>query len=443
MPVPAGTSLSIQVRAKAVLTNDFQHVLFRLNRNGLVVWRSGYDTARYESPLKNLARRLDQLGAIALALLYVTQDCRLAQIWNSTLEIYRTFAAPILFLLPAEAAHRLSIWALKLGLVPGARQKQVGILATEFCGLPLPNPIGLAAGYDKDCEIPGALLGLGFGFVEAGTVTPRPQPGTPKPRLFRLVEDGAVINRFGFNSRGHDEFSNNLDDWRASNGTGLVGVNVGKNKDSEDAAADYVAGVRRFAGVADYLVVNISSPNTPGLRDLQSKARLEKLTVAVIKARDDAAAKSDDGRRCPLLIKIAPDLDESALEDIAEIALQNSIDGIIATNTTVARPPGLRDAAASETGGLSGRPLFEPSTRLLGDLYRLTGGNVPLIGVGGVFTGRQAYEKILAGASLVQIYTSLIYRGPGAAPRICAELAECLIADGYAAVSDAVGASHR
>jgi dihydroorotate dehydrogenase len=431
------------VRAKAVLTNDFQHVLFRLNRNGLVVWRSGYDTARYESPLKNLARRLDQLGAIALALLYVTQDCRLAQIWNSTLEIYRTFAAPILFLLPAEAAHRLSIWALKLGLVPGARQKQVGILATEFCGLPLPNPIGLAAGYDKDCEIPGALLGLGFGFVEAGTVTPRPQPGNPKPRLFRLVEDGAVINRFGFNSRGHDEFSNNLDDWRASNGTGLVGVNVGKNKDSEDAAADYVAGVRRFAGVADYLVVNISSPNTPGLRDLQSKARLEKLTVAVIKARDDAAAKSDDGRRCPLLIKIAPDLDESALEDIAEIALQNSIDGIIATNTTVARPPGLRDAAASETGGLSGRPLFEPSTRLLGDLYRLTGGNVPLIGVGGVFTGRQAYEKILAGASLVQIYTSLIYRGPGAAPRICAELAECLIADGYAAVSDAVGASHR
>ena len=431
------------MRAKAASTNDFQHVLFRLNRNGLVVWRSGYDTARYESPLKNLARRLDQLGAIALALLYVTQDCRLAQIWNSTLEIYRTFAAPILFLLPAEAAHRLSIWALKLGLVPGARQKQVGILATEFCGLPLPNPIGLAAGYDKDCEIPGALLGLGFGFVEAGTVTPRPQPGNPKPRLFRLVEDGAVINRFGFNSRGHDEFSNNLDDWRASNGTGLVGVNVGKNKDSEDAAADYVAGVRRFAGVADYLVVNISSPNTPGLRDLQSKARLEKLTVAVIKARDAAAAKSDDGRRCPLLIKIAPDLDESALEDIAEIALQNSIDGIIATNTTVARPPGLRDAAASETGGLSGRPLFEPSTRLLGDLYRLTGGNVPLIGVGGVFTGRQAYEKILAGASLVQIYTSLIYRGPGAAPRICAELAECLIADGYAAVSDAVGASHR
>jgi dihydroorotate dehydrogenase len=380
---------------------------------------------------------------MVLGLLYVALDYRLVQTWNAALEFYPKFAAPVLFLLPAEAAHRFSIWALKLGLVPGARQRPPEILATEFCGLSLSNPIGLAAGYDKDCEIPGPLLGLGFGFVEAGTVTPRPQPGNPKPRLFRLAEDGAVINRFGFNSHGHDEFSNNLDEWRAGDGAGILGVNVGKNKDSSDAAADYVIGVRRFAGVADYLVVNISSPNTPGLRDLQSKANLEELSIAVIEARDDVAAKSDDGRRCPLLIKIAPDLDEIALEDIAEIALHSGIDGIIATNTTVERPPELRGAAVSETGGLSGRPLFEPSTRLLGDLYRLTGGSVPLIGVGGVSTGREAYEKILAGASLVQIYTSLIYRGPGAAPRICAELAACLVADGYATVSDAVGARHR
>lgn len=403
----------------------------------------GYDTARHEGSVDSPGSSLSQLGSAAPGLLYVAQGYRLVRAWIAALEIYRTFAAPILFMLPAEAAHRFSIWALKHGLVPGSRQFQTNILATEFCGLSFPNPIGLAAGYDKDCEIPGALLDLGFGFVEAGTVTPRPQPGNPKPRLFRLVEDGAIINRLGFNSSGHDEFARALDHWRAGNRSGPLGVNVGKNKDSKDAQADYVAGVRHFAGVADYLVVNVSSPNTPGLRDLQSKARLEELTNAVIDARDDIAANSDGGRRCPLLIKIAPDLDKGALEDIAGVALRCGIDGIIATNTTVERPAELRGAAAQEAGGLSGRPLFEPSTRLLGDLYRLTGGNVPLIGVGGVFTGRDAYEKILAGASLVQIYTSLIYRGPGAVVRICGELAACLIADGYAAVSDAVGARHR
>jgi dihydroorotate dehydrogenase len=359
------------------------------------------------------------------------------------LDIYRAIAAPFLFNIRAEAAHRFSIWALKLGLAPRYRRKRHENLATELWGVRFPNPIGLAAGFDKDCEVIAALLALGFGFVEAGTVTPRPQAGNPKPRLFRLTEDRAVINRLGFNSGGHDEFYRHLNSWRSGSGSGPIGINVGKNKDSDDAVADYVAGVRRFAALADYLVVNVSSPNTPGLRDLQSKIRLQELAAAAIDARNEAAENAGDTGRCPLLIKIAPDLGESELEDIAQVALESGIDGIIATNTTIARPPELQSPAAAEAGGLSGRPLFEPSTRVLGDLYRLTGGNVPLIGAGGVFSGRDAYEKIIAGASLVQIYTSLVYRGPGVAARICDELAACLAAEGFATVSSAVGARHR
>jgi len=352
-------------------------------------------------------------------------------------------ASPILFMLPAEVAHRFSLWSLKSGLVAGYSNSQHKSLATEFCGLSLQNPIGLAAGYDKDCDVPSELLNLGFGFVEAGTVTPRPQPGNLKPRLFRLTKDEAIINRLGFNSSGHIEFSRSLEYWRAGNPKDILGVNIGKNKDSKDAVADYVAGVRRFAAAASYLVVNISSPNTPGLRDLQSRSELRELTVATIEARNEVATQSEGGRRCPLLIKIAPDLDEEVLADIADIASGSSVDGIIATNTTVERPDGLRSALTAEAGGLSGRPLSAPSTRILGKLYRLTEGKIPLIGVGGVFSGRDAYKKILAGASLVQIYTSLIYRGPRIASIICSELATCLASDGFDSVYDAVGANHR
>jgi len=352
------------------------------------------------------------------------------------LDFYGTFARPLLFALPAEFTHRLAVRSAAYGLAPNYPTDRHARLKSSLWGIEFPNPIGMAAGFDKDCEAPGGLLSMGFGFVEAGTVTPKPQPGNPKPRLFRLAEDHAIINRFGFNSHGHDHFLKGLKSWRQAGGTGLIGVNVGQNKESTDAIADYRAGVQIFALVADYLVVNISSPNTPGLRDLQSAEKLRALLSAVIEARDLAAD------RCPLLVKIAPDLGPGEVENIAQISLDLAIDGIIATNTTIDRPAQLKSANAGETGGLSGAPLLGPSTKLLGDLYLATGGKIPLIGVGGVFTGRDAYEKILAGASLVQIYTSLIYRGPGAAHLIVDELDRCLAQDGYSSVSEAIGAKH-
>ncbi|MBT4117362.1 MAG: quinone-dependent dihydroorotate dehydrogenase [Rhodospirillaceae bacterium] len=353
------------------------------------------------------------------------------------MNLYESFQKPLLFALPAEISHRLAVRALSLGMAPRYRADQHTQLRISLWGKEFPNPIGMAAGFDKDCEALAGLHSLGFGFVEAGTVTPNPQPGNPKPRLFRLPEDRAIINRFGFNSRGHEEFRRHLETWRSSERAKIVGVNVGQNKESTNAIADYSTGVAIFAPLADYLVVNISSPNTPGLRDLQSIEKLRVLLAAVREARDAVSSA------CPLLVKIAPDLGSSELEDIARTVQEFGIDGIIATNTTIDRPSILKSTQASETGGLSGEPLFTPSTKLLADLYQFTDGKIPLIGVGGIFTGRDAYEKILAGASLVQIYTSLIYRGPGAANLICEELAQCLAEDGYTSVSEAVGAKHH
>lgn len=344
-------------------------------------------------------------------------------------------ALALLRRLDPETAHRLTVAALSLGLGPRQRGPEDPLLATEVWGRRFPNPLGIAAGFDKHAEAMAALLRLGFGFVEVGSITPRPQPGNPRPRVFRLPEDGAVINRYGFNSQGLEPAARRLAAWRAGGGTGLLGVNLGKNKESAEAAADYAAGARRLAPYADYLVVNVSSPNTPGLRALQGRGELERLVAAV-----RAALPADlPAPAPPLLLKIAPDLTPADLEDIAAVALEAPLDGLIVSNTTIERPASLRGRHRGEAGGLSGRPLFELSTRVLAETYRLTGGRLPLIGVGGVTSGEQAYAKLRAGASLVQLYSALVYEGPGLVARIKAELTDCLRRDGLPGPAAAVG----
>jgi len=338
---------------------------------------------------------------------------------------------PLLRALPPEAAHRLTLKGVAAGFGGRAREPDPPILAQRRWGREFPNPIGLAAGFDKDCEAPDALLRLGFGFAEIGTVTPRPQPGNPKPRVFRLEADGALINRLGFNSGGLDGVVTRLS---VRTRRGIVGVNLGKNRDSTDPIADYAEGVRRTAALADYLVVNVSSPNTPGLRDLQARETLETLLRALV------AARAETGASPPLLLKIAPDLVAEERADIAAVALATGIDGIIVSNTTIARPKGLTSPLAGEAGGLSGRPLFAPSTAMLADLYRLTGGRLPLIGVGGVASAADAYGKIRAGASLVQLYTALVFAGPALLQQIKTDLAKRLRRDGFASVTEAIGA---
>lgn len=341
---------------------------------------------------------------------------------------------PFLRALSTEAAHRLTLMALAAGLGGTSRTPDSPELGQRLWGLDFPNPIGIAAGFDKDARAPEALLRLGFGFVEIGTVTPRPQPGNPLPRVFRLEADGALINRMGFNSGGLDRVVERMTPRRRE--AGIVGVNIGKNRDSADATPDYAEGVRRAAPLADYLVVNVSSPNTPGLRDLQARAVLEALLREVLAARDET------GARPPLLVKIAPDLTAEERTDIAAVALATGIDGMIIANTTIARPPALRSSQASEPGGLSGQPLFAASTALLAEMYRLTEGKLPLIGVGGVASADDAYVKIRAGASLVQLYTALVFAGPALLARIKTGLAALLRRDGFASVAEAVGADH-
>jgi dihydroorotate dehydrogenase len=339
---------------------------------------------------------------------------------------------PLLRRIDPETAHRLAIRALRAGLVPRCRLPDDPILEQRLWGLHFANPVGLAAGFDKHAEVPDALLEQGFGFIEIGGVTPLPQPGNPRPRLFRLTEDEAVINRMGFNSEGLDVARRRL---AARARRGIVGVNLGKNKEQTDAAADYVAGALAFAPHADFLVINVSSPNTPGLRALQSRAALEDL-VGQVRA---ALAKNAP----PLLLKVAPDLTGDDRRDIAEVALASRLDGLIVSNTTLARPASLRSRHREEAGGLSGRPLFEPSTAMLGEFYRLTGGKLPLVGVGGIASGRDAYRKVRAGASLVQLYSALVFRGPGLVAAIRRDLAAALRADGFESVTEAVGADQR
>lgn len=312
-----------------------------------------------------------------------------------------------LFCLDPETAHGLSIQALKAGLPVAKSPRYDERLRMTVAGVTFDNPLGMAAGYDKNAEVPDALLTLGFGFAEVGTVTPLPQAGNPKPRIFRLAEDGAVINRLGFNNEGHEAAERRLAAraWRA----GVVGVNVGANKDSADRIRDYEIGVERFAPLASYLTVNISSPNTPGLRDMQARASLAELLARVVAARDRAVTEAE--RRTPLFLKIAPDLHESDLEDIAAEVLGNRVEGVIVSNTTIARPS-LNSPARGEVGGLSGRPLFERSTIALARMRKMLGPHVAIIGVGGVDSTETALEKIRAGADLVQLYTGMVYAGP-------------------------------
>jgi dihydroorotate dehydrogenase len=342
---------------------------------------------------------------------------------------------PLLRRLSAERAHELTIRGLARGFAPRHAASDDPILATRLWERDFPNPVGLAAGFDKNAEVPDAMLRWGFGFVEIGTVTPRPQAGNAKPRLFRLPPDRAVINRLGFNNQGVEQVAARLARRRRR---GILGANLGKNRDSADAAADYCRGVAALGPFADYLVINVSSPNTPGLRDLQRRSELAVLIAAVVQSRDRLAET-----RPPVLLKISPDLTRQELEDVAEAVMASSVDGLIISNTTTARPADLQSADAPEPGGLSGVPLFEPSTRMLGDMYRLTRGTLPLIGTGGIASGADAYAKIRAGASLVQLYTALTYHGPALIGRIKHDLAELLRRDGFKSVGEAVGSGNR
>ncbi len=343
--------------------------------------------------------------------------------------------------LPAECAHDATLAGLALGFGslagPRARAAADPRLAQKVWGLDFPNPVGLAAGFDKDARVITPMLGFGFGFVEIGTVTPRAQPGNPRPRLFRLPEDRAVINRLGFNNRGAEAAAARLARFRATGHLGRVGVNIGKNKDAVDAVADYRAGAARLGPYADYLTVNVSSPNTPGLRDLQGPRELAEILEAV------RGALAPLAKPPPVVVKIAPDLADGQLADVCALAARGLMDGIAVSNTTVARPPGLRSRHRDEAGGLSGAPLFDPATRLLAETWCTTGGHVPLVGVGGVSGPDEAYAKLRAGAALVQLYTALVYDGPALVGTILAGLLERLAADGLAGVADAVGADHR
>ena len=391
------------------------------------------------------------------------------------------YLAPAMRLMDPETAHNVGIELLARGVAPVETRRDPPELAVDAWGLRFTNPIGLAAGFDKDAKAFPALQAMGFGFVEIGSVTPKPQPGNPKPRVFRLRELGAVINRYGFNSEGHEPARARLEAYRADTratqsefdatpppeggarnghvtvpprlaGRGApVGVNLGKNKLTPEAAAadDYALGVRALGHTADYIVVNISSPNTPGLRALQGKAHLKGLLRKVLGARDEAAKRSRTGgethaHKPPVLLKIAPDLTDSDIKDVAYAAMSCGVDGIIVSNTTIARPNVVAaHEKGGEAGGLSGKPLMDPSTKVLARVYELTKGKIPLVGCGGVASGRDAYEKIRAGASLVQTYTAFAYAGPALVPAMKAELAACLREDGYESVAEAIGAAHR
>ncbi len=335
---------------------------------------------------------------------------------------------PLLFLVDAEDAHRISLAGLRILPVSLAPTPDP-MLVQEIAGLKFDSPVGLAPGYDKDAEVMEAVLGLGFGFTEVGTLTPLPQSGNPRPRLFRLVEDKAVINRMGFNNRGQDDAAKRLARFRRSKPDATIGINIGANKDSADRIADYVTGVQAMAPYASYLTINISSPNTPGLRALQDKDALRDLLARVM------AVRADD---TPVFLKVAPDLTPADIDDIVEVTMAERLSGLIVSNTTVSRPS-LRSAYASETGGLSGAPLRDLAQQRLADFYKASGGSIPLIGVGGIANAEQAYARICAGASLVQLYSALVYEGPLLAAQINKGLVSLLKRDGFANIGQAVG----
>ena len=341
------------------------------------------------------------------------------------------FGAALIRKLPPETAHRATVRILALAapMLPRAQQDDPR-LETNVLGLRFANPIGLAAGFDKDAEVPDAMLKLGFGFVECGTVTPKPQAGNPRPRLFRLKNDGAVINRMGFNNRGMERFASRLESRKRQ---GILGINIGANKNSPDRKADYRAAFARLAQFAAFVTVNVSSPNTPGLRNLQDKEELEQLLALLIEERSRLT------QRVPLLLKIAPDISPAGLDDLTTVALASGIEGLVVSNTSIARPATLADPCAHESGGLSGKPLFIPSTALLKEARKRVGTRLVLVGVGGVSSGADAYTKIRAGASLVQLYTALAFEGPALIARLKKELLETMTRDDIVHIGDAVG----
>jgi dihydroorotate dehydrogenase len=348
-----------------------------------------------------------------------------------TMRLAATLGTKAVQLLEPEAAHRATVRLMASPFAPRFFVHPDPALAINVAGIDFRNPLGLAAGFDKNAEVPNAMLRLGFGFVEVGAVTPRPQPGNDPPRVFRLTEDDAVVNRYGFNNDGLERVAARLARRRR---TGVVGVNLGANKDSADRIEDFVKGVERLEGLVDFYTVNISSPNTPGLRALQDKAALVELLSRVIKARDGLRTKA------PIFLKVAPDLADADKADIASAVLDQKFDALVVSNTTIARPSWLKSAHAAEKGGLSGRPLFLPSTELLVEFSETLKGRIPLVGVGGVSSPEDAYLKIRAGASLVQLYTALVYQGPALVAKIVERLPAMLRADGFANVAEAVGA---
>lgn len=362
------------------------------------------------------------------------------------IDIYDTLGRKLLFTLDAEQAHALSIRALQLGFFPRFDHSRDPRLAVDIAGLSFPNPLGMAAGFDKNGQVPDALLSMGFGHAELGTVTPKPQPGNPKPRIFRLPEDGGVINRLGFNSGGHDSVADTLRQRKAAKtgktgksdraNRGIIGVNIGANKTSEDFAADYVTGIHAFADMATYYTVNISSPNTPGLRALQGGDPLNDLLQRVDVARGEETERT--GRRIPVFLKIAPDLDETELDAIADALQRSDFDALIVSNTTLARN-NLVSNNSAEAGGLSGAPLFQRSTIVLAKMRQRLAANFPLIGVGGISDTETALSKIEAGASLIQMYTGLIYGGPGLPGKIITGLGKTLDAENADSIQTFVG----
>lgn len=343
-------------------------------------------------------------------------------------------ARPAIFALDPEAGHRLAIGALKALPTRGSRSSlaQPGKLAIDIAGINFPNPVGVAAGFDKDAEVPDALLGLGFGFTEVGSITPLPQAGNPKPRLFRLVEDKAVLNRMGFNNAGAQAALDRLEARKGKGG--IVGINIGANKDSADRIADYAQMAALMAPFASYLAVNVSSPNTPGLRALQDESALTALIEGVIEARD--AIRSDNPP--PIFLKVAPDLEPSDIDAIARIAVEKRLGALIVSNTTISRPD-LRSSHAGEAGGLSGAPLKSLALQRVRDFRKATGGAMPLIGVGGIASAEDAWERIRAGASLVQLYSAMVFHGPGLGARIVDGLKKLMVRDGFTTIADAVG----
>lgn len=349
------------------------------------------------------------------------------------MNLFQTFLKPALFTLNPEAAHEASIKALKTGLLPSCTSVNDPRLIQSIAGLQFPNPLGLAAGYDKNAEVPDAILRMGFGFTEIGTITPRAQAGNPKPRMFRLTKDEGVINRLGFNNQGHSAALKRLEARRGN--AGIVGINIGANKDSDDFTVDYETGIKCFAHLADYFTVNISSPNTPGLRSLQTANSLTILLKRIFAALDACVVKN----KPPIFLKLAPDLETKEIKSIAKVINKSRLSGLMISNTTLARNNLLNAKTAEQQGGLSGRPLFERSTIILARFAKIISKDIPIIGIGGIENTNTAWEKMEAGASLLQLYTSMVYNGPGLPNTIVRGLVKRMDQEGLGHINEIVG----